>query len=188
MATVPEWATKVFDENIVFEIYHWEQSLFDGRKKTFEVAKRQPSAYVLPIIWDRIILTDQKQPWDDASYISFLWGRIERWEEVLEGAKRELLEESWYVAKTWELRFVDDANDKMERKKHYYIARDLEQVGDVHLDGGEDISLVSLTFEELVDIICKREYRDYMGLKMELLQSYKDGTLSDVKRKLFGHF
>lgn len=62
MATIPDGAKKVFDAGIVFEIYHWEQELFDGRKTTFEMAKRQPSAYVLPILGDRILLCNQKQP------------------------------------------------------------------------------------------------------------------------------
>ena len=88
---IPEEAKVVFEWK-VFDIYHWEQELFDGSFTTFEMAKRKWSAMVLPILENgNIVLTIQEQPrkW---KYIDFVWWWQEKWHTLLETAEKELLE------------------------------------------------------------------------------------------------
>lgn len=183
MSTIPEGAKKV-SSGVIFDIYQREQELFDGRKAIFEMAKRQPSVYVMPVIWDRITVINQRQPWQECAHLGLLWGRAEEWEDILEAAKRELLEESGYIAKKRELRFVDEtSDDKMDRKRYYYIAHDIDKTGDTHMDWGEDITLQACTFDEFAETFCKR---DYLGLRLKLLEAYKEWTLEEIRKRFFG--
>lgn len=99
---IPKNAKKVFSW-IIYDIYQWERELFDWTKATFEMAKRSWTALVIPILdnW-HILVTKQEQPWI-WEYIDFLWWRQDKWEELIDTAKREFLEETWYEAKSWEL-------------------------------------------------------------------------------------
>lgn len=93
MSMLPAYAQKVFSW-VIFDIYQQEQELFDGKKTIFEKAKRWWSSYVIPVIWDKLILTKEHQPWKNKSSRWLIWGRLEKWENHLEWAKRELMEET----------------------------------------------------------------------------------------------
>src|SRR3989338_5132089 len=87
---IPENAKKVFD-GVLFDVYQWEQKLFDGTKTVFEKLKRPDTVVVFPVLDDgKIILTEQKQPGKEL-FIGATGGRIDDGEDILEAAKRELL-------------------------------------------------------------------------------------------------
>lgn len=59
---MPENAKRVF-KGIIFDVYQWEQEMFDGGKETFEKLKRPNTVVVFPVFPDgRIMLTEQEQP------------------------------------------------------------------------------------------------------------------------------
>ena len=94
---IPENAKLVFKGQI-FDVYQWEQELFDGSRATFERLKRPDTAVVFGVLPDgKILLTEQEQP-GKPPYIGATGGRIDKGEEPLAAAKRELLEESGYEA------------------------------------------------------------------------------------------
>src|SRR3990167_5801555 len=93
---IPENAKRVF-KGVVFDVYQWEQKMFDCSKATFEKLKRPDTVVVFPVLPDgKIILTEQEQP-GKAPFIGATGGRIDEGEEVLDAARRELLEESGYT-------------------------------------------------------------------------------------------
>ncbi|MFH1534525.1 MAG: NUDIX domain-containing protein [Patescibacteria group bacterium] len=94
---IPKNAKKVFS-GILFDVYQWNQKLFDGKETTFEKLVRPDTVVIFPILEDgRILLTKQEQP-GKVPFIGATGGRVDKGEDILEAAKRELLEESGYEA------------------------------------------------------------------------------------------
>jgi 8-oxo-dGTP pyrophosphatase MutT (NUDIX family) len=78
---------------------------------------------------------------------------VEDGEDPLEGAKRELLEETGYQA----AQMIEVArlypNPALQTNTLYgYLALDAERVMDQSLDGGEDIEVHLMPFDELVEM------------------------------------
>src|SRR3989344_2189761 len=95
---IPESAKKVFEGNI-FDVYQWEQELYDGTKGVFEKISRPDTAVVIPILPDgKILLVEDSQP-DRKMVLSAPSGRVEEGETPEETARRELLEETGYEVK-----------------------------------------------------------------------------------------
>jgi ADP-ribose pyrophosphatase len=87
---LPKHAKKVF-EGIIFDVYQWEQKMFDGTTQTFEKLKRPDTVTVIPITHDgMIMLTKQEQPGKQA-FVGAAGGRVDYGEGIIEAAKRELL-------------------------------------------------------------------------------------------------
>jgi hypothetical protein len=62
MAKIPEHAHKVF-EGVIFDVYQWEQEMFDGSKATFEMVKRPYTVEVIPVMIDgTIAIAYEQQP------------------------------------------------------------------------------------------------------------------------------
>lgn len=67
-------------------------------------------------------------------------GVVNSWESVLKAAKRELLEETGYVASSWTLAGKYYANPARQTNSiHLFIARGLQRQADKTLDASEDI-------------------------------------------------
>ena len=93
---IPENAKKVFD-GVIFDVYQWEQKMYDGSVAVFEKIKRLDTTVIVAIDENNnFIITHQEQPGRDKPFLSNPAGRIEGGENPLEGAKRELLEETGY--------------------------------------------------------------------------------------------
>src|SRR3989339_514601 len=95
---IPKNAKKVF-KGVIFDVYQWEQEMFDGTKVIFEKAKRiLDNVTIFAVLPDgKILLTEQEQP-GKAPFVGAVGGRVEEDEDVLTAAKREPLEENAYIA------------------------------------------------------------------------------------------
>ena len=77
-------------------------------------------------------------------------GVIEKGEEPLEAAKRELLEETGYAGGEWELNMVISQNPSTSDNLTYsFVARGVEKVAGQNLDATEDISVVLMKEEDV---------------------------------------
>lgn len=154
-AKIPPHATKVFKGEL-FEIWQWNQEMFDGSTKVFELAKRVDSVVVLPILPNgNILLERQMQPNNTQEYISLPGGMIDEGEDSLAAGKRELLEETGYEALGdivhW---FTVPPRFRVQRESFVYIAFDVQKTSVQNLDrGGEKIEVFEATFEEFTKII-----------------------------------
>lgn len=149
---IPKNAKKVFSW-IIYDIYQWEQELFDWTKATFEMAKRTWTALVIPILdnWN-ILVAKQEQPWN-WEYIDFFWWRQDKSEELFDNAKRELFEETWYKANSWELILSKNLWwDKLDWELNYYLANWLEKVWEQKLDSWEKIEILELSLDEFLNL------------------------------------
>lgn len=155
---IPQQAKRVF-RGVIFDIYQWEQEMFDGSKQTFEMAKRPDTVVVIGTADGKIIMAEQEQP-NHGKFWSLLGGRCEDGEEPLAAAKRELLEEGGFVSQAWQLWRTYRPSSKLEWNVYYYIARDCTKVAEPTLDAGEKITILPLSFEKFVDIACSTNFGD----------------------------
>src|SRR4051812_34954907 len=89
----PKNAKKVF-QGKRFGIYQWKQKMFDGSTATFEVAKRNNSVVIIPIIGDKVVVVKERQPHWEREGITTVAGAMEEGENIVRAARRELEEET----------------------------------------------------------------------------------------------
>lgn len=180
---VPQGSKKVFQGKI-FSVYQWEQEMFDGSTETFEMLKRPNTIQVIATQGDKVLISRQSQP-NKHNYLSLYGGRAEEDEDPLVTAKRELLEESGLESDDWELYKVYTPYHKIEWEIYFFIARHCKKIAEPHLDPGEKIEEVTLTFDEFVDFV---ENDDYLAkdLALDIFRMEKEGTLDQFKQKLLG--
>lgn len=149
---IPPHAKKVFG-GVLFDVYQWEQKLFDGTKTTFEKLKRRDTVVVFPILDDgRVLLTKQEQPGKVGAFMGATGGGVHDGEEILDAAKRELLEESGYDASEFILWDAQQPSSKIDWVVYTFLAKGLKKVSDMNLDGGERITLKPVNFDEFIEI------------------------------------
>ncbi len=148
---LPDDATLVF-EGEVFDVYQWQQQMYDGTTKTFEKLKRADTVIVFAVLDDgRILLTRQEQP-GKQPFIGAAGGRVEPGEDILAAAQRELLEETGYEADEWVLWHSEQPISKIEWAVYVFVAKKSRKVAGLNLDAGEKIELMPVTFDELIEI------------------------------------
>ena len=180
---IPDTAKRVF-KGMMFDVYQWEQELFDGSKAIFEKVKRPDTVVVFPVLPDgKILLTEQEQP-GKASFIGATGGRVDEGEDVLAAAKRELLEESGYEAEEYILWHAEQPVSKMEWAVYVFIAKGLKKVTDLHLDGGEKITLKPAAFDEFIDLGSIENFSE-KEIVFKLLEAKLYPEKKEALRKLF---
>jgi len=148
---LPENAKLVF-KGVMFDTYQWEVDGYDGSKRLFEKLKRPDTAMIIPVTEDgKIIVALQEQP-HKPPFIGTVGGRVDEGEDILEAAKRELLEETGYEAKEWILFDAIQPVSKIEWVIYTFIAKGCKKIAEQKLDGAEKIELKFVSFEEFVDL------------------------------------
>ncbi len=146
---LPEDAEKVFS-GVLFDVYQWEQELFDGSTATFEKVVRPDTAVLVPSTEDgEFLVVEDRQPAKE-TFRGFPAGRIEPGEDPAAAAKRELREETGFEPKTLELWKAFRSSSKIESVIYVYVARGCRKVGDPNPDPGERISVSLVGFDEFV--------------------------------------
>ncbi|MFA6050525.1 MAG: NUDIX hydrolase [Candidatus Paceibacterota bacterium] len=180
---MPSHAKKVFDGQI-FDVYQWEQELYDGTTAIYEKLKRADTAIVFGVLSDgRILLTEQEQP-GKIPFRGAAGGRVDPGEDVLHAAKRELLEETGYEAERFILWDAQHPTSKIDWVVFTFIAKGLKEVGGQNLDPGEKIKLMPVTFDELVDIVTTGDFAEKEIKPMFLQAKYNSEKMEEL-RKLF---
>ncbi len=150
---VPDSAGKVFS-GVLFDVYQWQQEMFDGSKKTFEMLKRSDTVLILAVNDGKVILVDDEQP-DRHSIIGFPGGRVDSEDESwLKAAKRELLEETGFTFKNWKLISVLQPQHKVESFVPLFLATDLISEVKQSLDSdGEKITVLQKPYDEFREML-----------------------------------
>src|SRR3989344_5486213 len=182
MSKIPPNAKRVFKGEI-FEIYQWEQKMFDDSTETSEMAKRPDTVQVMATRGGKLLIAEEEQPHHKRG-IGLLGGRIDEGEEPLAAARRELLEEAGLTTDDWELWRTYDPAIKLDWSIYFYIARNCRKVQEPKLEPGEKITLKEVSFEEMLGIFMKETY--WQGqFTCDLLRLKLEGRLDDLKTKLF---
>lgn len=179
---IPKNATKVF-KGKMFDVYQWEQELYDGTKTIFEKIKRLDTVVVFAVFDDgKILLTKQEQPGKEP-FIAATGGRVEEGEGVLDAAKRELLEESGYKAREFILWESQQPMSKIEWSVYIFIAKGLTKKQD-NLDAGEKVEHFPITLDELIEIGIQDNFYE-KEVAIQFMQAKYDPEKKAELRELF---
>jgi ADP-ribose pyrophosphatase YjhB (NUDIX family) len=145
---VPSQAEKVFTGQI-FDVYQWQQTLFDNSQAMFEMLKRPDTVFTICIVDGRIVIIEDTQP-HSGTRISFPGGRVDATDITTEeAAKREVHEETGYSFHNWRLIQVRQPYKKMEWFIYLYLAWDIITKEEPHVDPGETIEQKTVSFPDL---------------------------------------
>jgi ADP-ribose pyrophosphatase len=152
MQPIPPHAKCVF-KGALFDVYQWQQELFDGTVATFEKLKRRDTVVVFPVHSDgKILITEQKQPGRSESFLCGAGGTVEDGEDILSAAKRELLEETGFEAKEFTLWDVQQPASKIEWAVYTLVAKGIRKTSEPNLDAGEKIKLLPVSLDEFIEV------------------------------------
>lgn len=169
----------------VWEIWRWEQEMYDGSTGIYERAKRADSVTIIPVVGDRILVLHQEQPFR-GKFIS-LPGGFQEEEEPLKAAQRELLEETGFASDDWDLYLVcSPGGSKMEWKNYFYVARNCRAMQEPTPDPGEKISLEWVSFDEFLALADNALWRHPDFIPTMLRARYEQKRYHELKEALFG--
>lgn len=180
---IPEHAKMVF-KGVIFDVYQWEQEMYDGSKATFEKLKRPDTVVVFPVLPDgKIMLTEQEQP-GKAPFIGATGGRVEEGEDIFAAAKRELLEESGYEAEEFILWDAQYPASKIDWVVYTFVAKGLKKVAELNLDPGEKIKLLTVSLDELIELATNRNktFAEQEFAEQEIVPIFLEAKY-DLKKK-----
>lgn len=181
---IPKEAKCVF-KGVIFDVYQWPETMFDGSIATFEMLKRADTVDVIAVKDNLIWYAVQEQP-RKSSYESTFGGRVEENETPETGAARELQEEAGLVSNDWELLFSADPLSKLQWSQYLYVARNCGLNGPQQLDAGEKISLKSCTFDEFIEKIIQQKIRVFPQFVYTIMNYvYREpAKLEEFRKKL----
>ena len=144
-------STRIF-EGIFLNLYKDEVLTADNQKSVREYFKHPGAVAILPFLSETKLLIEKQWRYPVKQEIfEFPAGKIDRGESPLATAKRELLEETGYIAKSWcklgELLPVPAYSDE---KIFLFCAKDLIRECEQNTEPGECINLVDITVEEFL--------------------------------------
>jgi ADP-ribose pyrophosphatase len=167
---IPEQAQRVFEGDI-FDVYQWPQKLYDGSEATFEMLRRPDGVMVICILDDKLLVQEDEQP-HRGKTITFPAGRVDKGEDTLAAAKREVREETGYEFSQWRLVEVTQPFKKIEWFAYTYVAWDVVGKGSPSLDPGERITVKQAEFDEVQRLVDARV--GYMRYVADLFRGVDD--------------
>lgn len=181
---IPKDAKKVFD-GVLFDIYQWQQKMFDGSCETFEKARKPDTVNIIPVKDGKIFLTDQEQP-GTKPFITVPGGRVDEGETVLRAAERELLEETGLVAGAMKLWFAYQPFEKIDWAVYNFIAHDCRETNKPRPDCGEKIKLLEVTFEEFLKISTQENFRN-VEISLQFFRAQSNGGMEELRKMFLGN-
>lgn len=183
---IPPHAEKVF-EGVVFDIYQWQQELYDGSMRTFEKAKRDDTIVVVPSTPDKkLIFLRDEQPQRDP-VMTFPAGRMDMGgEDPLTTAKRELLEETGYASEDWTLWKAFQPVTKVEWAVYVFIAKNCVKVQEPDPGPGEKIEMSLVTLDDVIAHVEDPTYQHEEMATTLMKAKYDPAARAELERVFFG--
>lgn len=136
----------------VFDVWQWEQALFDGSRRTFELLSRRDTVLVLPVTkQDEVLLAREAQP-GVVTRVHTIGGRVEDGELPADAAGRELTEEAGLEAARIVLWTAWQPISKIDWAVYIYWASGLTERYYATPDGGEKIDIVRVPLDNFLHL------------------------------------
>lgn len=149
-------------KGVAMHLVRDEIMLPDGKRSVREISLHNGAAAVLPLLPDgRVITVTQYRYAHGSEMLEIPAGKLDTPDEPpLEGAKRELLEETGAVAEKYTyLGSIAPSPALLNEVIHIYLAEGLT-VGDSHPDEGEFLRVEHYSLDELYDRVMRGEITD----------------------------
>lgn len=149
-------------KGVALHVVRDEILLPDGNKSVREISLHNGAAAVLPILDDgRVIMERQFRYAHGKVLLEIPAGKLDSPEEdPLDGAKRELYEETGAVADTYTyLGSIAPSPALINEVIHIYMAENIT-LGESHLDEGEFLDVEYYTLDELYEMVMSGEITD----------------------------
>jgi len=130
----------------------------DGREKAFAVLEAPDWVNVIALTdAGKVLLIRQYRQGTKEVTVEIPGGMIERGEDPLTAAKRELLEETGYEALTWEAIGEVTPNPALQTNRTYtYVARGARSTGNPQPDADEEIEVEEVPLARIPRLIADR--------------------------------
>lgn len=184
MGKIPQNAKCVF-KGILFDVYQWQQEMFDGTQNTFEAVRRNNSVQIIAINDKKqIILLEEEQPFI-GKFISLPGGVIDNNETPRIAAIRELMEETGMECENITAWKDISFGSKIEWTTYYFIAKKCKKTKEPKLDSGEKINTIFVSFEEFLEKIEDKQFRNKGFSDIMFRIKHTKGELEKFKKELF---
>ncbi|MGN0905608.1 MAG: NUDIX hydrolase [Bullifex sp.] len=141
----------------IFDVYEVVRQSQDGKTGKFMTVSCRDWVVIVPVFKDedgviRVIVEQQYRHGSDSVTREFPAGLVEKDENALDAAVRELLEETGLTAgKVSLLGNLSPNNAFMSNRQYFFLAEELEKVSGQDLDPNEEIDLFALPLDEVLD-------------------------------------
>ena len=141
----------------IFEVSKVRRVSQDGRVGDFITLDCPEWVVIIPIYKDedgvvRVIVEQQYRHGSDSVTREFPAGLVEKDEDALTAAKRELLEETGLEAgRVTLLGNLSPNNAFMSNRQYFFLAEELSKVSGQSLDQNEEIDILSLPLEDVIN-------------------------------------
>lgn len=179
---IPPEAKMVF-KGVRYEVWQWEQKMYDGSTATFERITRRDSVNILAVVGDSLIVQKQEQPGWFGPLTTLPGGIVDEGEEPLAAAKRELLEETGFVSDDWVLWESATPSLTTMFTAYTFIARNCKKNEEPRSDAGEKIENRFASFEEFLELSEDPLFRE-LEVAFGLLRVRLDPAKKEEFRKL----
>ena len=141
----------------------------NGRLREYHIVEHDGAAAIIPYHEGNLTLVRQTRPAVGGQVLEIPAGALEKRENPLLAAKRELAEETGWRAQSWhKLGEIYVAAGYSSEVLHMYLATELT-MGPQNLDDSEDIEVVHLPLEDVLAMVKKGKIKDAKTL-VALLQ------------------
>jgi ADP-ribose pyrophosphatase len=158
--TRPPQAELVFQGKL-FKVWQWDQLLDNGSTARFESLSRPDTVLILPVVERKYVLFADERQYGMDRMIRTLGGRVENGESAEDAARRELLEESGYIAGELILWQSWQPVNKVDWAVYLFITHNPQLKGNQSLDPTEKIELTKIPISELLNHNMNLEINDY---------------------------
>jgi ADP-ribose pyrophosphatase len=171
-------------KRVRLEVHHLEDEERGGARVRKEVCVHPGAVVILPFLDDeRILLIRNRRYTIGQILVELPAGGLERGEDPINAAGRELVEETGYLANRLQrLKDFYTSPGILTEKMYAFAAYDLEKTGGQSLEDDEEIEVVPVAFADAVRMIRDGSIQDGKTIATLLLYErfYRSGDVSLV--------
>lgn len=182
---IPDNAELAF-KGVIFDVYQWQQEMYDGSFRTFERARRLGGTAVIVVLPNKkLLIVEDEQP-SRPRVITFPGGQIDEGELPEVGARRELLEETGYEVDELILWKHSQPVSKLDWDIFMYIGRGARKVQEPNPGPGERITAKEITLDELIALVDDPRFQN-VDIALDLVKARYDAKEREkLERIIFG--